>query len=59
MDIELRWYKHARSLSYILQVRYQDEFRHMWEPWQTIPHIREGYEEDDEVRDSEELDDGC
>lgn len=55
--MELRWFKHARSLSYILQFRELEgpTGEDRWGEWQTVEHVRE----QDEVRDSEDLDDGC
>lgn len=57
MDIEFRWYRYSRSLSNTLQFRVREGPRgeDWWGEWQAVPMVFER----DEVRDSEELDDGC
>lgn len=47
MDIEFRWFKPARSLSYILQYRKKYGDSRPWEDWEWVPHIREDREEED------------
>lgn len=55
--IELRWYRYCRALSNVLEYREREgpEGEGWWGPWLAVPHV---LERNDEVRDSEDLDDG-
>lgn len=41
MDIELRWFRHSRSFSYVLQYRVHPGGEWSWDKWQDVPYIRE------------------